>query len=128
MVTRISRVHSIWFTSVDNPATDTTPPIYAEPVMEPRPIEQPNGTQVVLAYRGATNVTNAVIATDATMLDPYGDPTTGAAPTFLGDATWKNSIAGIQGATFLQLRITFIGNPETNLTAELSSLGFSYRR
>lgn len=127
MVTRISRVHSIWFDS--NPEGTGTP-VYTEPVLEPRPIDQPGGTQIVLAYRGATQVQNADLLNDAGTLNPYGDPAaTGAtAPSFLNaDSTWKSSIAAVQGAKFLQFRLTFIGNAETNLTAELGSLGFSYR-
>jgi hypothetical protein len=126
LVTRISRVHSIWFDS------GSTAPVYAEPVIEPRASEQPDGTQVVLAYRGATQVTNDDLRTDAGVINFYGDLAageTGATPTYLdGDATWKAGISDIQGAPLLQFRITFIGNAETNLTPELSALGFAFRR
>lgn len=127
LVTRVSRVHTIWF--------DTTfaSPTYAVPVVEPTPDLQPAGTQVILAFRGATQMSitgsgNDTILTNAGQLDVYGDPKSGAGtPTYLnGDATWRDTIQAIDGARYFQARITFISNTETNLTAELSSLAFAY--
>ena len=130
LVTRISRSHSIWFN------TNLTNPKYAQPVVEPRPNEQPSGTQVILAYRGATQVQAPTtgtgvldnILTNPGNLDAYGQPigTTGTVTFLNGLSTWRSSISQIDGARFFQFRITFIANLETNLTASVSALGFAY--
>jgi hypothetical protein len=125
LVTRISRVHSIWFDSTSGTVQ------YSAPVVEPRATDQPEGTSVVLEYRGATALTTQQLLTDAASIDPYGDPTpaTLTGPTFLNnDATWKSSITSLNGARFFQVRVSFISNAETNLGPELSALGFTYRR
>jgi hypothetical protein len=130
LVIRISRVHSIWF------STGSSLVQYAPPVIEPRPQDQPEGTQVVLHYRGATTVTNQILLTDATKLDAYGNrstwvtpPVGGGDPTFFNnDATWKSSITSLNTAQYFQLRMTLISNAQTNLNPEVSALGFAYRR
>lgn len=128
LVTRISRVYSIWFLADATSAAIT----YSAPVVEPRPTDQPEGTQVNLDFRGATAVTNVPLTTDALTLDAYGNrltTTPGADPTFFnGDATWKNNITSLNTARYFQVRITFIANAETNLNPELSALGFTYRK
>lgn len=56
-VTRISRVHSVWFEALDpfvGGGATFSAPTYNEPILEPRMEDQPIGTDVVLAYRGAT--------------------------------------------------------------------------
>lgn len=129
LVTRISRVHSIWF---DTTAATTQ---YNAPVVEPRLEDLPPGTQVVLAYRGATNVTgtptNSTIANDALVLDAYGDPantTTAGAPTFPNnDNKWKASLPSLNGLRWFQVRVSFVANIETSQTASLSALGFAWR-
>jgi hypothetical protein len=130
LVTRVSRSHSIWFN------TGLTNPKYAQPVIEPRPNEQPLGTQVLLAYRGATQVTAPTTGTGVTNniltnpanLNVYGNAigTTGTVTFLGGNSTWRNSITAIDGARFFQFRLTFIANTETNLTASVSALGFAY--
>ena len=126
LVTRISRVHSIWFDATAGTVQ------YSAPVIEPRDTDQPTGTQIVLAYRGATQVQNNTLLTDSAAINWYGDRLTtiaGADPIFLnGDNTWKNNITQINGARFFQVRITFLSNPETNLSPELSAIGFTYRK
>jgi len=131
LVTRISRVYTIWF---DTEGSNTT---YVLPTVEPRPENQPEGTQVVLAYRGATLVTATILKEDACSIDPYGNPINCAglglnpptAPVYLnGDFSWKEDIADIQGAQFIQVRMTFIANAETSLTPVLGSLGLAYSR
>ncbi|MBL8857921.1 MAG: hypothetical protein JNL28_05405 [Planctomycetes bacterium] len=132
LVTRISRVHSIWFDSTSGTV------LYSAPVVEPRPTDQPEGTSIVFDYRGATQLTNNVLLSDAVGIDPYGNRVTLPAgaplggttdPTFLNnDTTWKSSLTALNGARFFQVRASFISNAETNLSPELSALGFTYRR
>jgi hypothetical protein len=130
LVVRISRVHTIWF------STGSTLVQYAPPVLEPRPQDQPEGTQVVLHYRGATTLANNTLLTDATKLEAYGNrntwitpPVAGADPVFLNnDSSWKSALSELNGASFFQARITLISNASSNLTPELSAVGFAYRK
>lgn len=136
LITRVSRIHTIWF--------DTTfsAPDYAPPVIEPGPEVQPSGTSAVLAFRGATLINGADtmgnppddISTNAADLDAYGNPTamntSGTAPGsptfFNNDGTWKDDISDIDGAKLFQVRISFVSNPISNKTAQITSLGFAY--
>jgi hypothetical protein len=124
LVIRISRAHTIWFNS------GSATPTYSTPVVEPRASDQPAGTSVELAFRGASNVTGD-ITTTATALDVYGDvpiefPANGTVVFFNNDSTWKDSVSDIQGARWFQTRITFVSNAATLLTPTLSALGFAF--
>jgi len=120
LVVRVSRAHTIWINST------SANPIYSPPVVEPRNEDQPLGTQIVLAYRGAGSVT-AGAASDATKLDLYGEATDGSLITFQnGDASWKSSLSQLQGARWFQVRVTFVANSHTLLVPTLSALGFAF--
>ncbi len=121
LVVRVSRVHSIWLDSGDaSPAWSAT--------IEPSAAALPAGTQVQLAYRGATAVANQGALTDAGQLDPYGEPYSGADPTFFqNDPTWKDALAQVDGARFLQVRISLISNAATNQAPYVSTLGIAWQ-
>lgn len=135
LLTRVSTVHSVW---LDTTFGVPPGPFFAQPVVEPSANLQPSGTQVVLAFRGATLITGTDpgnppndIRTNAANLDFYGDPvgSTVGSPVFLNnDATWRSNIEQINGSKFFQFRITFISNPISNRTAEVSALGFAYSK
>ncbi|MFT5284515.1 MAG: hypothetical protein ACI8TQ_000672 [Planctomycetota bacterium] len=169
LVVRISRVHTRWF---DTGVVSNTFPIYGAPVIEPRLSEQPNGTNVTLAYRGAVTITDTTLPDpglnpdmnpdmhNANLYDAYGDPlnitllddnmgtctdsgddtfgvaagaplviSAGFEPAFLnGDGTWKSDISEVNGARFIQVRITFTSNAATGQTPELSTLALPYVR
>jgi hypothetical protein len=125
IVTRVSRAHTIWFD------TGFNTPTYAQPLVEPAPQDQPAGTQIQFAYRGAVNVTGAGttgILNDSATLDFYGDPSAGSGtPQYLfNDDSWKQDITQVNSARFFQVRLSFISNTATERTAELRSLGFAY--
>ena len=138
-VVRVSRVVSKW---LDVGAGYGA--IFVSPVVEPTLPEQPSGTQVVLAFRGATTVTSSGGGgwsnrdqENADNYDAYGNTQdlnggpTGCGctitPTFLNaDATWKSDMSEIDTARFFQFRATFVSNTETLLTPEISALGFAY--
>jgi hypothetical protein len=124
LVIRISRAHSIWF----NAGSSST--IYSQPVIEPRPSDLPQGTQIVLAFRGAQNVTGDP-AVNADRLDAYGEllipPGVGVVTFFGGDSTWKTDLSVLNGAKFFQVRISFVSNVDTLLAPYLSALGFAFR-
>jgi hypothetical protein len=136
-VVRVSRVHSIWF---DMQAFTAK---YSPPVIEPPSQLQPDGTHVLLAFRGALNVTTGggtiPESRDATKYDFYGDPFTPApfivnfqlGSNGLPDPTWKTDIAKLpsaagNGARFVQYRASLISNPDTKLTPTLSGLGIAF--
>lgn len=135
-VVRVSRAHTIW---LDTLAASTFAPALVEPGLD----AAPQGAQVVLAYRGATAIQTTAPNGwhDATNYDAYGDSYTALqlpvfgkqatlafTPTFLGNKTWKSTPTAIQGARFVQVRVSFLGNPATGLAPELSSLGLAFRR
>jgi hypothetical protein len=129
MVIRVSRAFSTWF---DSGSSATR---YEEPLLEPPAAQQPTGTQVQLAFRGATQVTDPVLRWQGEMLNAYGTTTTGVQPTYFQSVnTWRSTMAlisspdGIQsGARYFQLRLTFVSNVSTNLAPTLSALGVAWR-
>jgi hypothetical protein len=105
---------------------------FADPVVEPNADQQPLGTQLLVAYRGATDATGIAIS-DASQLDAYGElrapgSTAGTVQWLNNDTTWKNSLSAINGARFFQVRLSFISNAETLLTPTLSALGFAFTK
>jgi hypothetical protein len=126
-VVRVSRMHTIWLDTV----AFTTQHVPA--VVEPSAAQQPAGTQIVLAFRGAINVTSAAgtqNSKDATRYDPYGDPQGSPAPFsvtyFNNDSSWKSTTAAVNNLRFVQVRASFIANPDTSGTPEISGLGLAY--
>ena len=106
-------------------------------------VDQPQGTSIELAYRGAINIVsqviNPVVTTNARSLDGYGDfyqpPAMGPTlhnnpnPTFnfLNDSAWHDDVSDIDGVPYYQIRITFLSNIETALSPELSALGITWQ-
>lgn len=130
IVIRVSRAFSSWFDSGSSGVR------YEEPLIEPPLNQQPTGTDVQIAFRGATSVTAAALRWDADQLTAYGDPMgTTAPPTFFQNTnTWRTTMAqisspdGLQpGGRYFQLRLTFISNAATNLAPTLSALGITWR-
>ncbi|MCE9593490.1 MAG: Ig-like domain-containing protein [Planctomycetes bacterium] len=135
-VVRVSRAHTIWLD------TEFTAPTFAPPVIEPAAVDQPAGTQIVVAYRGATAIDNFPSASNqgswanADNLDFYGNSKSAAlggtamlnfTPTFLNfDSGWKPSLATLNGSKYVQARFSFIANATTNLSPRLSTFGFAY--
>ena len=125
LVTRVSRVHTIWFDS------GSAAPAYVPPVLAPTADAQPAGTTARLDYRGATQVPNPSLLTDATKIDPYGDRglgVGGADPVFLnGDPSWRTPITALNGARFFQVRATLVANAATLQRPSIDTLGFAWR-
>ena len=83
-VVRVSRSLSVWLPVVNGTGGSFLNPRFSEPVMEPVTTEQPLGTSISAAFRGADNVTGpappdnandlyADIRANARRLDLYGD-------------------------------------------------------
>ncbi|MFN0008147.1 MAG: Ig-like domain-containing protein [Planctomycetota bacterium] len=120
LVVRVSRVHSVW---IDARLANAS---FAPPIVEPAPADQPAGAQVELAFRGA-NAAIALVQRDASTLDPYGDSLVPAAVTYLnGDPTWKASPAQMNGAKFVQVRMSFVSNAATGDIARMTAMGLAF--
>lgn len=141
-VVRVSRFHTVWY---DSTAAGVQ---YAAGVIEPVSSEQPSGTTVSVAFRGASDLAVPLGSstppewTDAARMDPYGDPYTQAQLGMLQDPgakaftvahfpdatdkSWRNSATELDGARYLQMRVTLTGNAESGLTPEVSAIGVAY--
>ena len=123
-VIRVSRIFTVWL----HPGFST--PDYVAPVVAPNNDGQPEGTEILLAFRGAGGFTPAgdSLEFDGTLLDAYGDPAPGAGytVTFSGDGTWEDDIDEVDGASNIQLRFTFVNNVTTGRNAELDSMGLAF--
>lgn len=140
LVVRVSRVVTRWFDTGDEN------PDYLEPVIEPRAEDQPTGTSLTVAYRGALDALAPTKTEDedpslsADSLNIYGDQPPdlgnelyGSAPLanpdilFLNNnQRWLNSLDDIDGARFFQARFTFVGNTVSGLTPTLSAFGVAF--
>jgi hypothetical protein len=124
LVVRVSRLNTVW---ID---TQSANPSYAATaVLEPQPAHRPPGTQVVLAYRGASSVSPALVA-NAAALDAYGEPISPADSVayFNADNSWKSSLAVLDGARFAQLRATLVSNARSGAAPSISGLGLAFTR
>ncbi|MCP5020861.1 MAG: hypothetical protein GY930_03705 [bacterium] len=86
-VVRVSRSFSVWFPTPDTTGTAISTPSYYTPVVEPADADQPVGTSIQFAYRGADAIANAYtggavadpelsgfqMTSVANRLDAYGD-------------------------------------------------------
>jgi hypothetical protein len=138
-VVRVNRAHSIWFDTLTSSAATS----FGTTVVEPSPALQPAGTAVTLAYRGATVITGTTTPVpwhDASLMDAYGDKFGASQLALLGlpaslvykithltqKENWRPDIADLNGARFVQVRVTMIANPETALAPTLSAFGLSF--
>jgi hypothetical protein len=130
LITRVSRTISLWFEAGGSPS-----PRYRPAVFEPAPADQPQGTSIRLAFRGAHVAEPASVREDAGSLDLYGehyeDPAVSRSfpnleMQMVGGGTWFQGIEAIEGAPYYQVRVTFIGNAESGLFSELSALAIAW--
>jgi hypothetical protein len=112
-------VHSAW---LDTGAASQ----FAPAVVDPPGHVQPSGASVELAFRGAVAIDAAPAWADAGNLDPYGDSGVFNVTWLNGDAGWTSDLAALDGARFVQVRVTFTANAESGVTPELGALGISY--
>ncbi|MEM7307735.1 MAG: Ig-like domain-containing protein [Planctomycetota bacterium] len=143
VISRISRIHTIWLdTEQSGNVTD-----FLDPVVEPTSAEQPSGTELVFAFRGATTISGESAtagkgyAFNAANIDPYGDvrdfdlglganeflgSLSSSDITYLGDNTWTDDMDNLDTARYFQIRVTFVGNTTTLLNPELSAIGVAW--
>jgi hypothetical protein len=122
-VTRISRVHTVWF---DSGSAD---PDWLDPLLTPARAAQPAGTDVVLEFRGAHGFASTGGAElDALQLDPYGEIPSGDVFYPDGDRSWSRDIDAVDGLRWLQVRITFVNDVDSGVTPTLDSLALAFVR
>ena len=95
----------------------------------------------MLAFRGASSISsvNAGSWLRSGNLDAYGDSYTNAQhiklgtnqseaffPTFVNGGAWAADLSDLDGARFVQARITQISNAATGMTTRVSGLGIPY--
>ncbi len=121
IVVRVSRSHTSWIDTAGGV------PRFANPVVEPA--VQPAGTSILLEFRGADSFSPdaEMMPFDAQSLDWYGDLRTGEEQ-FHGPETWTGDIRTLDGARFLQVRLSFFNNIESRLSPVLDSLGIAWER
>jgi hypothetical protein len=122
-VIRLSRAHTIWI-PVAIPGAHLL-----DPVVSPRPEEQPGAGRIELEFRGADGFTpaGAAAAFDARFLDPLGDIGEFDVQFHGGVRSWTDDISRLDGSDYLQLRITFVNDTQAGIAPELSAVGVAYR-
>jgi len=137
-VVRISRCHTRW---LDTQSSQT---VFATPLLTLEASPGP-GASAVLAFRGASALTNTLPTTwrDAARYDSYGNaytsqqslalnlPATSFVPLFFpnsSDASWRTNLSSLDGARFVQVRMSFLANATTGATTAVDSLALAYRR
>lgn len=165
LVVRVSRSASLFFPAVNPLQSDGDPltrddtrfpnPTYYPAVLFPRAEDQPQGTSIVVHYRGASVIdVNHRSRVDATQMDPYGDfyPDREIAAlnicdgsishdpvlcdgmtvlenegiTFHTTDAWRENVAELNGAQFIQLHLTFTSDVDSGQSPSLSSLAVSW--
>jgi hypothetical protein len=121
-VVRVSRAHTIWIEST------LVDPHYLPPVVSPRPGEQPGSSRVELEFRGASAFTGDAVteAFDARKLDPLGDVGELEVEFHRDDPTWSADLERLDGARYVQMRITFVNDIVAQVGPELSAVGLAY--
>ncbi|MDE0914875.1 MAG: Ig-like domain-containing protein, partial [Planctomycetota bacterium] len=154
-VVRVSRAVSVWFpaTDPDNPTGAPFLADYSQYVLEPPIQSQPLGTSITASFRGAGNIVAGTDPIeDALTLDLYGDhyleaitdcfPDTLEYPAiqhnndplqlntqvafYNSDTSWFDDPSSIDGASYYQIRLSFMSNTETGLSPELSAFALTW--
>ncbi|MCP3938914.1 MAG: hypothetical protein GY708_26505, partial [Actinomycetia bacterium] len=148
LVVRVSRSYTVWMPATDPFDAGGNPfisPSYIPATVEPRAEDQPTGTSIEIAYRGATLVApDTEVLADAQEMDPYGDhypedpsPCDGSIThntdtlnldiSFLNnDMRWFEDVSMIDGSSYYQVRVTFNSNPVSGQSPRLKALAMSW--
>lgn len=145
-VTRVSRGFSVFFPAIDPSSGLNFPsPNYFPITIEPPVEKQPLGTDVQVSFRGANTIENEEAQFDADELDLYGDhyeeivslcdgsithnpgsEFNADISFFNADQRWFDDASSISGATYYQIRLTFISNGATGLVPEVSAVALTW--
>jgi len=122
LVARLSRAHSAW---IDTEAS----PDYFDPVVEADPAPgMPDPRSIVLEYRGADGFSPDAGSGpfDALQLDTYGDVKLGSVLFHGGTSTWSDDVDSIDGARYVQIRLTLVNDIQSGRSPELDSIGLAF--
>lgn len=121
-LTRVSRAHTAWM------EISILDPHFAPPVVFPPPSEQPGNARVELEFRGADAFFDQARtdAFDASKLDPMGDVQIFQVQFHRDDPSWTTDPSQLDGARYLQMRISFVNDIQAALTPELSAVGIAF--
>ena len=134
VVIRVSRAHTVW---ID---TGFEASQFLNPVVIPDPTDQPDGTSVVVDFRGATGFDTVTyptaidLARDAANIDTYGTlrDTSRRPPVAItvdyvgGNRLWENQISELDGARYFQMRFSFFNNIGSGVAPDLSAVGIAF--
>jgi len=122
-VTRVTRVHSVWFD------THSDAPDFSGVVIVPPPAEQPAGTTLRVEFRGASGFQGTDGSErDAARIDAYGETEDGFALFPDSGRAWFTDLDALDGLRHVQVRVTFIGNTATGFVPTLDALALAWRR
>ncbi|MEQ1894021.1 MAG: Ig-like domain-containing protein, partial [Planctomycetota bacterium] len=122
LVYRVSRALSVW---ID---TGASAPDFMALQRRPEPAQQPLGTFVTIELRGATGFAAGSVSDDAQALDAYGELETGTVDYLGGSNDWHSDLNALDGARFVQVRISFVNNLQSGASPALDSLALAFRR
>jgi len=122
-IVRVSRAHTIWI-DIGTDGAEFLPPVVSPPASD-----QPGNSRIELEFRGADGFQGprAADAFDAREIDPMGDLAPGVVQ-FHGDALWHASPAELDGARFLQIRISFVNDIRALVSPRLGAIGLAFTR
>lgn len=119
LVYRVSRAHTVW---ID---TGALAPDFA--VLQTLPTHHAPGTDIVVELRGATGFSAGAVSDDARAIDAYGALTAGDVSFLGGSPAWHGDIDALDGARFVQLRLTFVNDIDDGEQAALDAVALSFR-
>ena len=134
----VSRMHSHWF-AISGPLNSGT---IDGVIVEPTADKQPTGTSLVIEYRGSQAVSananpleNSTPLNDASVklgdtnqgdspFDHYGD-FVGGTGSVATPSSWTADLTDLEneGYEFIQIRVSFVSNPDSGLRPTLDGLG-----
>ncbi len=87
----------------------------------------------MVEYRGATGFTGVSTQPfDATQINPYGnlapygDIESETTHFLTEERDWRRNLGAFDGARYFQIRLSFLNNVDTGLSATLSGLGIAF--
>lgn len=130
-VVKVSRHVTRWFD------TGSENPVFEVALVEPSAARQPDGTSLIVEYRGADDVqpANALASTRADCFDLYGevvstvfDPScVGERGTIVRRTDWTRDVTTLQGKRWIQMRVTGIANITTSQVPAVDSIALGWR-
>lgn len=117
---RVSRAHSAWIdlgaSGVDLAA------------LQVRAGALPPGTRLEVVARGATGFAGGGDPFDASAIDAYGALEVGTVEFLGGSDAWQSDLDALDGARYVQLRVTFTNDLDSGASPSLDALALAFRR